>query len=923
MIKNSSFDFTYDYLRFDTSWLFEWDVNNITDETIRFYPFTETGTNRTWQFRGVAGADGKTTGVIKHNEYIWNTLEPWLEYDADNIDVWDTSHPDNVTRYLNPGSSYITLSNTIEAVIIDNIPPEFVSDKGTEYVWICDKNSRSDVKRHCEFVFRDQAGLDYKQFEISVNGKTLYKYHRNEDKETSLELTSYFRVLKDVIDDGVLYKTGDTRVIDINDFTTAGQTATEADIAAYNAKCNALRADSATYKELATLNCVDNLKIMSDGYHTYKVQFDLLYGQTNEEIDELNEHGLMIKIWDKAANCSVYRFGEGYKGKKWILIDNVDDISALQPLVIKFYDHDPYNMIVDESTYGSVWCSIYNPNEEFYKAGIEIMAGLVGNTNEAQESSGNIHDFYDSADIDMSTYDSSEYEKTGIIRFKIINIKKAGYVDVNAWLETGVKTFDGMIKNATYAEEQCGPWIIMDADGRKYNIQRYVPKYLRNTEYFEFIKFFELYLNTLYTNLTKGTNISILEKIAKIGDFNDIDRIEHAMLWHYAKQFGMEFNIDLQSMLDLNLGMHNDGILNNRTEDDVIDILKYALKNLPMYNQLKGSEKGMIFAMKMFSLSCKVINLWCKMGPEVEEYPDFVEEDRMFDFTSHFLTSRFNLEFNSLNIDFPTFNENLEVFIRFIKSIKPIVRILNLIKYTIIFEHKYYWLMNPYVHDDFKKGETDYYTYELQWNNPEIEEMIGRSSVDWKVMHANRIWINFVPASINIKYSDSADASGVTPANMINGYTLLASMLNESRNKFIFKTTANYHIKYNVMIKDDKTGTWQIKYQRDDKPSMEFVKKVNLSDTKFDVCDSGFFIYPITGETATYLAEFVKPAYFLNDYIQTKTADEKTALKNDGYTGEFYIEITNRTQNDFCDMKMVCSIDHIPGTEIFHCHTQE
>lgn len=913
MIKNSNFDFAYDYLRFDTTWLFEWDVNNITDETIKFYPFTEEGTNRTWYFRAHANADGKTQGVIKHNEFIWNTLEPWLEYDNAEVDAWDSKHPNNPTRYLNPGSSYITLSNTIETVVIDNIPPEFVSDKGTEYVWICDKKSRADVKRHCEFIFKDQAGLDYKQFEISINDKTLYKYHRKDDKESDLEMTTYFKVLRDVVDEGVLYRSGDTRVIDINDFASE---------AAYKAKRQAMKAMTTTYREMATLTCIDNLKIASDGYNTYKVQFDLLYGQTQDEVDELNEYGLTIKIWDKAANCSAYRFGDGFKGKKWVLIDTIDDISDLQPMVIKFYDHDPKNMIVDENTYGSVWCSVFNPNVEFYKAGIEIMAGLTGSLSKDQEPKDTVHDFYEGADIDMTTYDTTDYETTGVIRFKIINIKKAGYINVNAWLETGVKLFDDMVKTSTYAEEKCGPWIIMDAEGRKYNIQRYVPKYLRNTDYFEFIKFFELYLNTVYTNMTKGTNISILEKIAKIGDFNDIDKIEHGMMWHYAKQFGMEFNIDLQTMIDLNLGIHGDGIFNNRTEDDVIDILKYALKNLPMYNQLKGSEKGMVFAMKMFSLSCKVINLWCKLGPEVEEHPDFVEEDRMFDFTSHFLTSRFNLEFNSLNVDFPTFNDNLEVFVRFIKSIKPIVRILNLIKYTIIFEYDYYWLMNPYVHDDFQNEGNDYYTYTLQWNQEEIEEMIDRSEVDWKVMHADRIWINFVPASIGVEYHGD-DPTGVTPANMLNGYTLLATMLNESRHKFIFKTTADYNVKYNVIIKDEETDTWRIKYQREISPSMKFIKEVSLTDAKFVMCDSGFFIYPTTGEMSTYLAEFVKPTYFLNDYMQSQMKREKAALHADGYDGDFRIEITNQSADNFCDMKMVCSINHVPGTEICYCNPQQ
>ena len=131
MIKNSSFDFSYDYLRFDTTWLFEWDYEQITDDTIKFYPFTETGTNKTWRFKAEADENGKEKSdvTIKHDEFVWDSLEPWLEYHEDEVKQWDASHPNNPTRYLAPGSSFITITNSVETVIIDNVPPAFVSEE--------------------------------------------------------------------------------------------------------------------------------------------------------------------------------------------------------------------------------------------------------------------------------------------------------------------------------------------------------------------------------------------------------------------------------------------------------------------------------------------------------------------------------------------------------------------------------------------------------------------------------------------------------------------------------------------------------------------------------------------------------------------------------------------------------------------------
>jgi len=47
------------------------------------------------------------------------------------------------------------------------------------------------------------------------------------------------------------------------------------------------------------------------------------------------------------------------------------------------------------------------------------------------------------------------------------------------------------------------------------------------------------------------------------------------------------------------------------------------------------------------------------------------------------MTSRFDLELDARNNTFKTFCENIDMFIDLIKSIKPITKILNLVKYTI------------------------------------------------------------------------------------------------------------------------------------------------------------------------------------------------------------------------------------------------
>ncbi len=960
MIKNSEFDFSYDYLRFDTTWLFEWDVQNITDNTIKFYPFSEQGNSRTWKFNG-----DNTATVKQHNEFVWDPTNPVLEYDANNVDSWDAAHPFNTTRYLTPGSSFITLTNTIETVVIDNIPPAFVSDRGTEYVWISNiaggKASELREYRYCEYVFKDEAGLDYKQFGIFIGEPPAA------DKiEAALKQDSPPKS-----DDPIWKKGGDF-----------------ANLVYFYSR----RYDMA----LINTNLIEegSLKISSDGFHTYKIAFNLCCATdegNDENLNLLNDEGLRIRVYDIAGNHNTYSFGlfgtdkvkmtsEEWEAwhkahpnsiiRTWILIDSISDISELDKCVIKFYDIEPRNMIVSENERGSVWVSIYNPNREFWV--LDTVGQLKLHT-----SIGN---------IDGSTIDKTKMKTEGIIKFKVINIEQYGAVEVEAWVKTGNKLFDDMLITSTYAEASLSPWIVQDADGRKYDIKKYVPNYLKSTDYYQFIEFFELYLNTLYTNLTKGTNISILEKIAKINDFNDIDRIEHALVWHYAKAFGSEYDIDLQTMLDLNVGFYNEGFLNSRKEDDVIDILKYALKNLPLYNQVKGSEKGIVMALKMFSFSCRVINLWAKLKPEVEENPDFMEQDRMFDFSSYFLTSRFNIELNSLTVDFPTFNDNIFAFIKFVKSIKPITRILNLIKYTIIFEYDYYWLVNDYIHDDMDGHREGCYRYAIQWNEDDIAEMIERSKVNWHVMHADRIWINYNCANCITTPMERDDATGellpaapddsdmADPPDMVSLYNLFASYIANSNGKMEFKySDPSLTIKEKVRSytkagvsaetyeefwhidgspvrityhKDNYDGSHETRIveSKEKSNALTFKKRFSLDQVDCEMLDTGFYIYPKTGELATYLAEFVKPTYYADEIIKsfvkqlsTWTAETRyrplnkwniTKVELQDEAGDYHtvidvlavggptkVVMTEHNIESNPTMQMI--IDHVPGTEIF------
>lgn len=750
MIRHSFFDYNYDYLRFDTTWKFEWDVDNETENTVKFYPFTRfvddtSGETETWYFCGTDAdhnANGETNltgrGSTIVTSTVWNAAAPILEYRSNDeaegdgtgptarTALWNEENPENFTRYLSPfgANGLITLTNTIESVIIDTIPPQFVTDAGTEYILIKTSEDPKKVYRHIELVFRDNAGLDYKQFVIKAGDKVLYEYKRKP------------------VDDGK------PQIID----------------------------------DLIKKN---TLKVFSDGYNTYKIQFDLQYDEELEDI--LTSKGLTVEVWDKSANHHAYNFGTGddsvsVNKKKWIYIDSKRALDEFEPLQISFSSVEPADMIIKDGKPGEAWCTIFNPNEALWALGMDSVVSQLSKESLGWIDITTLTDVFKDLEYNKDGT-PTHYEQHGCIKFKIINVDKAGDMEVEAWVRTGIEKFDGILKTVTYAKAGL-KWMCMDPDGRLYNLKPYVPKYMRGTDYANFIEFFELYLNTVYTNMTRGTNISVLEKIAEIADFLDIDKIEDYLVREYARHRGAEYDIDLMTMLNMNLGFFNPETFGSRTESDVLDIVKYALKNLPMYNQLKGTEKGMVLALRMFSFVCKLIPLWVRMSPQVEEYPNFYEEDRLYSFTGYFLTSRFNMEFDATNCDFKEFNDNLDSLIKFIKSIKPITKILNLIKYTIISEVPMDLLVNENAESESGTGES----YQFVYRQDDIDDMVAHSRLDYSVMHPRRLWLGFRPSAM----------CTCGTGEFSNAYTTLSSMVDKWNGDMVFTYEASEkEVKYN------------------------------------------------------------------------------------------------------------------------------
>ena len=708
--------------RQDTTWDYRWDFHNQDDpNTIFLRPEMQNGgdgNNTTWYFNGDANE------LRRYDEYTWDPNHPVFEYQVQDpvstgtkteddtegktgqgpngvTDTWDKGHPYNKTRYLRPGdNNFIRITNTVQNVTIDPIPPAFVSDYGTEYLAL-ECNFEDSIKkgnlyyytnslRDIVVEFKDEVGLDCRQIAL-VKGDYIpdwgnFSAYDEDFIPTDHNIIYYF--------DRKLAKPAKQEYVD-------------------NIKFNATK--SGQYQVKFTLHekwaTKDNT-----GYHEEGNILDILNDGDNSNIS--------LIVWDIAGNYSVYKFKRAFKTLA------IDDLNKLVPVIIKFVDIEPNNYFLEDGVEGKIITTVQDPNEVLWE--YENVFGLT------EESIGAIDKNAIESNLDHNPLD-------GLSKFIITSLKESGNVEVEAWVETGFPEIDELIKERTYNTAICGPWVYGD-EGRKYHITPYIPKYLHGTEFADFMEFFQLYINTMYKGLDNNRNISGLEKIARIANFNDISRIEDSLVYHYAKEFGNEFDFDVQSLQEVNLIQDGSGYT-TRDVKETFEIVKYVLEQLPAYNQYKGTNTGIEMAIKMFGFSCRVINLWVRKEQEIEQCPEFIEENRLFSFVEHFMTSRFNLEMDARNNTFETFCDNIDMFIDLIKSIKPITKILNLIKYTIIKDINVNLVYDLDVIEDEKSKETE---YEFKWvfnknTTKDVKNIEKLCKLDVKTGTADLFCLNYRP----------------------------------------------------------------------------------------------------------------------------------------------------------------------------------
>lgn len=787
MIKHTETIYNITVRRQDTTWKYEWDVDNPDKEgTIFLSPIIYDKTHeKTWTF-----APDEETGA---NPYTLNIGD-------DDSDGNPKNHLDGTwygkfsgqTRYLRPYSSLVTVTSEVGNVTVDPFPPKFITDDETDNVIFSPvynvEDGEDDEKiykiaedsvRHFEFQFQDKSGLDFKHFcikldcakegQVSTENIVLYDYVRalkdNFYKEDCNYEGTYF---PDTYENSSVpveqqFDPQDRWVKNVKvKYDGANLYSISFDLVSSPEAINGekiLRRFFASPRELLKLGynwntSLDDVVFVGNSNEEYvdvnKAIFLnqiptgvntigdwILYlegGKDNDDIPHEPHRAvgrLILEVYDLAGNKSIY-----YDKKEFWTIDT-DDIDNMVPVNITFFNPDPSNYFVNDNIEGKISVNAQDMNKFLWRFPVE--AELTG---------------ISIGQIDTSTYppypDGIEWQDnskligcynvlTGCRGFNVFKFTQYGYVEVAAWVETGNKNIDAIIKERTYNTAKNGPWIYEDG-GRKYNLMRFVPSYLRNTDFNDFIEFFQLFINTMYLSLDKNRNISALEKIARIGNFNDIDKIETKLLMHYENQYANEFPFDKKAIQEVNTLFSNVG-WEVKDDEEVYGVIKYVLDNLPGYNRYKGSNLGVAGALKMFGFTCKVINLWIRKKNTIEEDPNFVEEDRLSEFGDFFQTSRFNIEVDSNNY-FETFNEHLDFFINLVKSIKPITKILDLIKYTISKQKEI-----AFIHDNHVSDNKESLVYVISWafdaDESLKDKIVLTSNVDYKTRQCSSLCLPY------------------------------------------------------------------------------------------------------------------------------------------------------------------------------------
>lgn len=438
------------------------------------------------------------------------------------------------------------------------------------------------------------------------------------------------------------------------------------------------------------------------GTNTYDIYINF---EPYSLLDNLNKdyvfdkHDIKIEVADKAGHI--------YECYNEIPIYCFPfDLDNIVPLEISFERQNPSDRYIGDNSIGSVVAIIHNPDNEGEKPSADylpINVYLDENSIGAIHKRDIIYFYYDEFGsrvyvenpekiVEVRDNTGLDVKKYEWLEVKIDNIVKTGYVQLYANLycddeykktiddKTALNYIEERIEKTSLSFATDGQWVTECPNNKKINLEPFVPMYLKESQYFDFVKFTEDFLNTMFYSNDANCKVGILKKIQDLRSLHDIDELDRIFLNDFAKHFGSALNINEDNLSQL-LIIFGDRSKTSYDEEDLTSFIREAYRILPYYNKIKGTDESIKLILSTFGCSCEIIYKWLSKVEGNNELYENIED--IIDKDSYYLSSHFNVDLGIKNYKIEEYIEIITPVKELIFSIKPVSRVFDAFEYTI------------------------------------------------------------------------------------------------------------------------------------------------------------------------------------------------------------------------------------------------
>lgn len=423
---------------------------------------------------------------------------------------------------------------------------EGIENKYGEFVWR-KKYTVLDGYTHkikFDILMHDPIGVDAKCYEAYV-GDTLFGRvdRKNDDNTSNVDSVTHER--------SAIW-TGSSKTSS-TELPTAGKFISVCDKLTISKLPDKYSKDYNAYKvsvQLGGMGYTDaDINTQTTTYNTWLTTINNEHATEQQIIDAWEAcEGVKFKFFDVAGNTTYWVMPHIE-----IVEVTLEDLYNIKQLLLEFINTHPEDLQLGTDLIGRTTIKVTNQNSKFSDCDILIeldkasLGELYKNTRKEKDITVEGKHIAKIATEDVGNIDDSGW----VIAHAMIDIPD--FVDELNDLRI-------MVRNLSRVDGSLGEWIKECSDNlRKITLDPFVPQYLKettnkNSAYYKFVKFTERYLNTMFKAYDKNCYISVLEAIARIGNFNDYTTIYGNLLDKYDNDHGDMLHIttdELTALIDL------------------------------------------------------------------------------------------------------------------------------------------------------------------------------------------------------------------------------------------------------------------------------------------------------------------------------------------------------------------------------------